>query len=70
MMRSGSKPSVLHFASEGTEVLYCGLPLFPGKYISPNRPPPPPTHLDLWVDKTWINIEKDALVEEFEKIVS
>lgn len=39
--------------------------LFPGKYISPNLP----AHLYLWVDKTWISIQKDGLVEEFEKIV-
>lgn len=55
---------VVHLLRPGSLMLWVTT-LLHGKYILPNLP----AFLHLWVDETWITIQKDGLVEVLEKII-
>lgn len=61
-MRPGSKPQYcMQSTSEGLEASCCGLPFCYLENVS--------AHLHLWVDKTWIIIQKGDFIQELEKII-
>lgn len=60
------KASILQATSEGLEALCCGLPPC---FLANTFPKPPSSLVYLWVDKTWVIIQKDGVREELETVI-